>query len=870
MEAYQNTALSPEERAKDLLGRMTLKEKVGQLNQRLYGFRIYERQGEEFTLTDEFKEEVERMGGLGVLYGLYRADPWADKDEKTGIVPELSAKAYNMVQHYVMEHSRFGIPMMMSSECPHGHQALGGGLLPVNLAAGATFDPALLSEGYKACGKQLKSGHVELALMSALDMARDPRWGRSEECYSEDPCLAAAMAKAAVTGMQSTGVGSVAKHFCAQGETTGGVNASAARIGERELREIHFPSAKACCEAGVEGIMAAYNEIDGVYCHRNAWLLRDVLRGEMGFDGIVMADGLAVDFLKNTEGDTLHAAVAARKAGVDVSLWDEAFGRLGEAVDQGLLEESQIDEAVLRVLKLKFEKGLFEHPYIDENEAEKWNACSAHRKLALEAARRSIVLLKNENRVLPLSKQVKRIALIGQDAAQARLGGYSGPGVDKVSILDGLKNRLGDRAIIRYEEGCKRINPEYLTVPTYYLSTLDGLPGLEGRYFNNISYEGVPDLKRIDKRIQFSWTLFAPDSCLAVDWFSVEWNGKLKSPVSGTYRLGLEGNDGYQLTVDGKVLVDKPYKTSFGHTLVPFTFEKGKEYDIRIRFYENTKNARIRFVWDVDTKNEDQSIEQAVQAARESEIAIVVVGIEEGEFRDRGYLALPGRQEELIRRVAATGKTTVVVLIGGSAVVMSEWQDQVPAVLNAWYPGVEGGNAVADVLFGDYNPSGKLPITYPIHEAQLPLNYSHKPTGRSDDYLNLTGEPLFPFGHGLSYTTFEYGKAEIDKKVVQQGESLRVRIPVTNTGNRSGAEIVQLYVSDLKSSLPRPKKELKGFKKVDLQPGESQIVEFEIDESKLSYFDDKKHAWVAEPGKFEILIGASSSDIRSKVAFELE
>ena len=228
MEAYQNAALSPEERAKDLLGKMTLQEKVGQLNQRLYGFRIYERQGEEFTLTEEFKEEVERMGGLGVLYGLYRADPWADKDEKTGIVLELSAKAYNIVQKYVIDHSRLGIPMMMSTECPHGHQALGGGLLPVNLAAGATFDPELLSEGYKACGKQLKSGHVDLALMSALDMARDPRWGRSEECYSEDPCLAASMAKAAVTGMQSTGVGSVAKHFCAQGETTGGVNASAA------------------------------------------------------------------------------------------------------------------------------------------------------------------------------------------------------------------------------------------------------------------------------------------------------------------------------------------------------------------------------------------------------------------------------------------------------------------------------------------------------------------------------------------------------------------------------------------------------------------------------------------------------------------
>lgn len=288
-------------------GKNDTEEKVGQLNQRLYGFRIYERDGENVTFTEEFREEVEKMGGLGVLYGFYRADPWADKDENTGITTGLSRKAYNALQKYVLDHSRLGIPVMMSSECPHGHQALGGGLLPVNLAAGATFDPEALKEGYEACGRQLKSGHVELALMSALDVLRDPRWGRSEECYSEDPYLSSRMAAAAVTGMQSEGVSCVAKHFCGQGETTGGVNASAARIGEQELREIHFPAMQACCDAGVDGVMAAYNEIDGVYCHGNPWLLRDVLREEMGFQGIVMADGLAVDFLKNTEGDTLHA-----------------------------------------------------------------------------------------------------------------------------------------------------------------------------------------------------------------------------------------------------------------------------------------------------------------------------------------------------------------------------------------------------------------------------------------------------------------------------------------------------------------------------------------------------------------------------------
>lgn len=460
MEKYQNAALSPRERAEDLLGKMTRKEKVGQLNQRLYGFRIYERDGEKITFTDEFYEEVEKMGGLGVLYGFYRADPWADKDEKTGITPALAKKAYNSLQKYVLEHSRLHIPVMMSSECPHGHQALGGGLLPVNLAAGATFDPEALKRGYEACGRQLRSGHVELALMSALDVLRDPRWGRSEECYSEDPYLSSQMAAAAVTGMQSEGVSCVAKHFCGQGETTGGVNASAARIGEQELREIHFPAMQACCDAGVDGVMAAYNEIDGVYCHSNPWLLREVLREEMGFQGIVMADGLAVDFLKNTEGDTLHAGAAALKAGVDVGLWDQSFSRLEEAVEKGLVEEKLLDEAVLRVLELKFKRGLFEHPYMEEDmlEADEAGIPEASLRLAEESA----VLLKNEARgtaapVLPLKDRYPKIALIGYHAADryAMLGDYTPPVSEDscVTILSGMKKQAPAGVSVEYAMG---------------------------------------------------------------------------------------------------------------------------------------------------------------------------------------------------------------------------------------------------------------------------------------------------------------------------------------------------------------------------------------------------------------------------------
>ena len=320
MEAYKNAHLSPKERAKDLLARMTLQEKVGQLTQRLYGFGIYERRGEEIVLLEEFQEEVARYSGLGTLYGLYRADPWSGKNFETGLDGALAPKARNLVQKYVLEHSRLGIPVLMSSECPHGHQALDGYLLPVNLAVGATFRPELLEQAAAVCGKQLKAMGVDLALVSALDILRDPRWGRSEECYGEDPLLASRFAQAAVKGMQGAGEDMVAKHMCAQGETTGGVNASAARIGERELREIHLPPVKACVDAGVASFMAAYNEIDGVYCHGNRWLLTDLLRGEYGFEGFVMSDGVAIDQLDAVTGDRMASGALALEAGVDMGL----------------------------------------------------------------------------------------------------------------------------------------------------------------------------------------------------------------------------------------------------------------------------------------------------------------------------------------------------------------------------------------------------------------------------------------------------------------------------------------------------------------------------------------------------------------------
>lgn len=455
-EKFRDSTLSPAERAADLLSRLTLREKVGQVNQRLYGFRSYVRTGDAVELAEDFKREVERWGGLGALYGLYRADPWADKDYATGLTGDTAVRAYNLAQRYVIEHSRFGIPMLLSTECPHGHQALDGYLLPVNLAMGAAWNPALVEEAFGVVSSQLKEMGVDFALVSMLDVLRDPRWGRSEECYSEDPYLCAKNAEAAVRGCLSGGVDAVAKHFCAQGETTGGVNASAARIGERELREIHMPPMAAAAKAGAKGVMAAYNEIDGVPCHASDWLLQDVLRGEMGFDGIVMADGVAIDRLSVlTGGDAAANGAYALSAGVDVSLWDEGFTHLEEAVARGLVSEDVLDRAVLRVLEMKFARGLFEHPYLEEKPLTQFTA--AQYPQSLELARQSAVLLKNDG-ILPLDAKAKRrVAVIGPnaDAIYQQLGDYTPPLREGagVTVLDGLKAAL-QNSEIRFAEGC--------------------------------------------------------------------------------------------------------------------------------------------------------------------------------------------------------------------------------------------------------------------------------------------------------------------------------------------------------------------------------------------------------------------------------
>ncbi|MBR6029768.1 MAG: glycoside hydrolase family 3 C-terminal domain-containing protein [Clostridia bacterium] len=452
MEAYLDRQLPPEARARDLCARMTLEEKAGQVHQQLYGFNTVMREGDQLVLAEDFQAETRRLGGLGFLYGLFRADPWSGRTRQNGLYGQNAVRAYNLVQHYTIEHSRFGIPLVVTAEYSHGHQALDAYLLPVNLAVGCTFDPELYRKAASRCARQERSFGIRLSNASLLDILRDPRWGRSEECFGEDPCLSSRMAEALVQGMAAEGVGVVAKHFCAQGETTGGKNASPARIGERELREIHLPAAEAAVKAGAMGVMAAYNEIDGLPCHANEWLLKDVLRGEFGFEGFVMADGCAVDRLDAMTGSSLRSATLAMNSGVDVGMWDRAFSQVDEAVRQGLIPMERLDEAVRRVLIFKFASGLFDDPYLPED-AEPLVLTPEEAPESLQLARESAVLLKNEGCALPLSPGVcRRIALIGPQANDlyAQMGDYTPP-LNRAAcstLADGLATCLPDAELL--------------------------------------------------------------------------------------------------------------------------------------------------------------------------------------------------------------------------------------------------------------------------------------------------------------------------------------------------------------------------------------------------------------------------------------
>jgi beta-glucosidase len=408
---------------------------------------------------------------------------------------------------------------------------------------------------------------------------------------------------------------------------------------------------------------------------------------------------------------------------------------------------------------------------------------------------------------------------------------------------------------VEYSPGPGRSVRDFVTVPADALH-------VTGEYFDNNSLQGTPRITRSDAHIEFRWTLNSPGRGIPFDWYSVRWTGSIVAPYEPFHRIGVDGNDGYRLFIDDGLLIDNWTKRSFGRRLAEVSWTPGSSHRIRLEYFESTGNARVRLIWDAGVIDDSASrIDEAVALARHSDAAIVVAGVEEGEFRDRAFLALPGRQEELIRRVAAAGKPTVVVLVGGSAITMSSWLDASGAVVDIWYPGEQGGDAVADVLFGDVNPAGRLPITFPITEGQLPLYYDHKPTGRGDDYVDSSGMPLFPFGFGLSYTTFEYSSLAIDPAAIDPSGTATVSCTVTNTGGRAGDEVSQLYIRDVLASVARPVMELKGFERITLAPRQSAKVTFRLGPEELRILD-RDMRWVVEPGAVRVMVGGSSKDIR--------
>ncbi len=857
---YKNPDLPVEVRVQDLISRMTIEEKFWQL------FMIPGDldNGKEKYKNGIFGFQVSTVGNKNAAGQIL--------DYNSSVNALETAKKINLIQKYFVEETRLGIPLIFFDEALHGLVRDGATSFPQSIGLSATWDVQLMSRVADAIAKETKSRGIRQILSPVVNIASDVRWGRVEETYGEDPYLTSEMGVAYVSAFEKLGVVTTPKHFLAN-SGDGGRDSYPIDMNERLLEEYYLPPFWACIDrGGSRSVMTSYNSLDGSPCTANNWLLNIKLKQEKKFSGFVISDACAVggaNVLHFTAKDYPDASANAINNGLDVIFQTdfEHYKLFIPPFLDGKIDTNIINEAVARVLRIKFQLGLFENPYVDEKEVNKWNGNPAHKILAKEAALKSIVLLKNKNKILPISKMLKNIAVIGTDAIEGRLGGYSGKGNNKVNILEGIKNKLGDKTNVMYSPGCGRQTVEWKTVSSSYLTCIKNNKtenGLSGEYFNNVTLNGKPVLTRIDKELNFRWTLFSPDPEINYDFYSVRWTGKIKAPATGNFKIGLDGNDGYRLYLNDKMIIDNWKSQTYSTIMEDYYFEKDKEYDIRVEFFESSGYAWFKLIWNYGVDDDwKKKISDAVDAVKKSDVGIVVVGIEEGESQDRAYLNLPGHQEEMIKSIAATGKPIIVILIGGSAITMNNWIESTDGIIDAWYPGEEGGNAIADVIFGDYNPAGRLPITFPVDVSQCPLVYNHKPTGRTDDYNNLNGQPMFPFGYGLSYTNFEYSNLFFDKNPISMGDSTIVHCKIKNTGMMDGEEVVQLYIRDLVASVARPVKELKGFQRIFLKAGEEKDVTFLITPSLLKMLNDKMK-WVVEPGDFRIMIGASSKDIRQR------
>ena len=842
-------------RVKDLLSRMTWEEKCwqlfmvpgdtnllhGQLVNGIFGLQVS-------------AQSAGDVAGQGLNY-------------QTSHPAAIQMERLNSIQKYCIEETRLGIPMLPFDEALHGLVRNGATAFPQSIALAATWDTELVHQAALHISYETKQRGIRQILSPVVNLATDVRWGRTEETYGEDPFLSAQMGVAFMRAFEENGIITTPKHFIAN-VGDGGRDSYPIHLSKWYLERMHLaPFERAIKNAGSRSIMTSYNSLNGQACSSNKWLLTDKLKKDWGFQGFVISDANAVGgelVLHQTSAGYVESGVHAINAGLDVIFQTDIahFHLFFPVFPPKEMDTLRINDAVSRVLKAKFELGLFEHPYAQQT-MNLDSLLTAGHQLAQKVAEESIVLLKNDEAILPLSMDIESISIFGEDAVLGRLGGYSGPGFQVISILDGIKAAFPEKEI-SFEKGVLLKDTSIQVISSRSITHNEN-PGFLGEYFSNPKLEGTPVFTRRDEQIDFHWTLYGPHTSMNPHFYSVRWTGTYKPVKSGNLTLGLEGNDGYRLFINGKLLIDRWEKQSYHQDLIEYSFKKGVAYNLQIEFKESQGNGLIKFISKhVDEKAKKAQLNRIVKCSKSAATNIVVVGIEEGEFNDRASLSVSKQQEQLIHTVAKNGKNTIVIIVGGSAVNMESWIEEVNGVLAVWYPGEAGGKAVANILNGTVNPSGRLPITYPLNEAQLPLIYNHLPTGRGDDYRNLSGEPLFPFGFGLSYTTFDYAIDEIEKNTYQLGDTLKINLKLTNTGSRKGTEVVQCYLKSLLTDEIRPVQELIQFQRIPLNADETSIQELQfILNQDLSTFG-------LSPGDYEIQIGHSSKDIRKVIPFRVQ
>jgi len=763
---------------------------------------------------------------------------------------------------------RLGIPLIRMADGPAGVRNYGQSTAyPSTILITASFDPDMMKKVGASVGKEAKAKDVQIMLAPAMNIYRAPMCGRNFEYLGEDPYLAGKIAAAYIQGVQSEGVMATAKHFAANNQEFSRHKVNS-EVDERTLNEIYFPAFKASVQEGkVASIMNSYNPVNGVHASENDYLLNQVLKKDWGFNGFVMSDW----------GSTYNGINAANN-GLDLEMPSGKFMSpdvITAAVKEGKIKEEVINDKIRRMLRMYFRFGFMDSTKIHQKYTVDLEAAN---QTALEAARGGIVLLKNENNTLPFSLQkIKSVAVIGPNGDPTPPGGggsgYVTP-VKAVSYYEAIKQMPGVTA--KFAPGILKSISRAFYKNSFFLGD-----GAKGEFFKNKELKGEPVFSRNFKSVNLNFARPITEGFESQN-FSARWTGKIKADINSKFRFAVAGDDGYRLFIDGELAIDKWNDQAETTTIIEKNLIAGKEYDIKLEYYQGTGSAVIRFGYSPIT---DEPAAEALKLAKQVDAVVLCLGFNnetESEGFDRPF-SLPKEQIELLKKVIEANKNTVVVLNAGGNTGIAEWLDNAPALIHSWYPGQSGAIALAEILFGKTNPSGKLPVTFekkwedsPVYNSYFDDDNDLKVTYKEGIFMGYRGydknniEPLFPFGYGLSYTAFEYSNIKLSSDKISQSQKLTITVDIKNTGKVEGKEVVQLYIKDKESSLPRPEKELKGFAKVSLKPGETKKVRITIGKDELSFYDSSKHLWVAEPGDFEALVGSSSRDIKLKKTFTLK